>query len=44
MEEKQEFKDDFIKDFIEKGKRTISNEDFENQIMQKIYAKKTKKK
>ena len=39
MEERQEFKDDFIKDFVEKGKRTISNVGFENQIMQKIYAR-----
>lgn len=44
MEERQEFKDDFIKDFVEKGKRTISNVGFENQIMQKIYAKTEHKK
>ena len=44
MEERQEFKDNFIKDFVEKGKRTISNEGFENQIMQKIYTKTTYKK
>ena len=44
MEERQEFKDDFIKDFVEKGKRKISNENFENQIMQKIYERTTYKK
>ena len=37
-EERLEFKDDFIKKFVEKGNRTISNKDFENQIMDKIYA------
>ena len=36
--ERLEFKDDFIKDFVKKGNRTISNKDFENQIMGKIYA------
>ncbi len=35
--ERLEFKDDFIKDVIEKGNRAISNEGFESQIMQKIY-------
>ena len=44
MKERQEFKDDFIKDVVEKGKRTIPNEDFENQIMQKIYARTAYKK
>ena len=38
LEERLEFKDDFIKDFVERGNRTISNEDFENEIMHKIYA------
>lgn len=35
--EKEDFKDDFIKDFVEKGSRTILNEDFENQVMQHVY-------
>ena len=38
LEEGLEFKDDFIKDLVKKGNRTISNEDFENQIMHKIHA------
>lgn len=44
MEERLEFKDDFIKDFVEKGNRTISNKDFENEIMSKIHAKAANKK
>ena len=42
--EKREFKDDFIKDFVIKGNRTISNINFENQIMDKIYATTANKK
>lgn len=36
--ERQDFKDDFIKDFVEKGSRKILNEDFENQVMEHIYS------
>ena len=39
MEERQEFKDDFIKGFAKKGNRTMSNENFDDQLMQKIYAR-----
>lgn len=44
MEERLEFKDDFIKDFVEKGSRTISNKDFENEIMCKIQVRVAHKK
>lgn len=44
MEERLEFKDEFIKGFVKKGNRVIPNEDFENQIMQKIYGTTTYKK
>lgn len=44
MEERFEFKDEFIKGFVKKGNRVIPNEDFENQIMQKIYGTATYKK
>jgi len=44
MEERKEFKDDFIKEIVKKGNRTISNENFENQLMQKIYARTAYKK
>ncbi len=35
--ENNEFKDEFISEIIEKGRYSISNEDFEDQILQKIH-------
>lgn len=34
--EREEFKDDRIKDFIKKGARSMPNPDFENKVMLKI--------